>query len=262
MSASPGRHRPPATLSSARVSPERLSDEVARKLLERIRDETFRPGTKLPSGRALASTFGISQATLREALRTLETMGAVVIQHGRGVFVRPGGSLNGVWSTRWMAWTLQHASSLIELLEVQEAVEAKAAWLAAINGTRQDHARLDAILREAQALVQAGGRRGADGEVLASYVRLDYALHHALADAARNAFLRSLVEGLGSALRGSREATLAIPGRIRRSLREHRRIVAAVKRGNAEAARTAMQAHVRRVLEEVRSAARLSARSR
>jgi DNA-binding FadR family transcriptional regulator len=242
-----------AILSPPRISPYRLSDEVARRLLERIRDGRLTPGARLPPERRLAKTLGVSLPTIREALRTLEAMGVVAIQHGRGSFVHPGGSLGGVWSSRWMRWTLQNASSLIELLEVQETIESKSAWLAALNATQRDHRRLEKLLRDSQQFVEAQAAGNGDAEVLASYVTLDYAIHHALADAARNRFLRSLVEGLGTTLQGAREATLAIPGRLQRSFEEHSRIIDAVRRGDAEASRTAMEAHVRQVLEEVRS---------
>ncbi|MCL6645881.1 MAG: FCD domain-containing protein [Dehalococcoidia bacterium] len=77
--------------------------------------------------------------------------------------------------------------------------------------------------------------------------------HRVLATATGNTVLRSLVETLGNALQGSREATVAIPGRIRRSTNEHRRIANAVRTGNPSAARAAMYAHVQRVIEEVRT---------
>jgi Xaa-Pro aminopeptidase/DNA-binding FadR family transcriptional regulator len=200
----------------ARVSPHRLSDEVAQLLLERIREGRLTPGARLPAERRLAKTLGVSPPTIREALRTLEAMGVVAIQHGRGSFVHPGGSLGGV-----------------------PLIGITAGW-------RSSSGILNSSSRHRPA-----GNGGA--EVLASYVRLDYAIHHALADAARNHSLRSLVEVLGTTLQGAREATLAIPGRLQRSFEEHGRIIDAVKRVDAEASRAAIEAHVRRVLEEVRS---------
>lgn len=45
------------------------------------------PGTRLPSEFELAKMFGVSRATLREALRVLEEEGAVVRRHGIGTFI-------------------------------------------------------------------------------------------------------------------------------------------------------------------------------
>jgi len=237
--------------TSALATRARLSDTVARRLLDHIRAEA-RPGGRLPSERALARTFGVSQPTVREALRTLEAMGVVSISHGRGVFVEAVGP-DGVWGAHWMRWMLEHRPTLVELLEVREAVEGKSAWLAAKLGTATDLRRLARILRDAAALLATGTGVRVDDGLLRAYVRLDRDFHHAIAAATRNHFLVAVVEGLGSALRGSREATLAIPGRLARSLREHRRIAEAIARRDPTGARRAMERHVRRVLDEVRS---------
>ncbi|MDR7419266.1 MAG: FadR/GntR family transcriptional regulator [Armatimonadota bacterium] len=223
---------------------------MARRLVEQIRDGAFGSDGRLPSGRQLADTFGVSLASVREALRSLEAVGLVVIEHGRGVFLRPSRAESGV-SDRWMQWLLQHGSSLLDLLEVRQAVETASAELAARRATTEVHAHLDRIVNDAARLTV----RYPEGSetLLKAYVELDTEFHRTLAAATGNAVLRSLVETLGNALQGSREATVAIPGRIRRSTNEHRRIAKAVRAGNPLAARTAMYAHVQRVIEEVRS---------
>jgi len=179
-------------------------------------------------------------------------MGLVSIRHGSGIYLSRGDPINGVWSTRWMQWVLQHAPSLLEMFEVREAIEAKAASLAARQASAAEMRRLERILTEADALL-ARGRAHLDEEFLRSYVRLDAAFHETVAEITHNGFLRSLLAALGSALAESREATLAMPGRIERSLREHWRVLEAVRRRDAEGARRAMEDHMRRVIQEVRS---------
>lgn len=234
-----------------------MSDEVARRLIQQIYDGVFAGQIRLPSERQLAKTFGVSVASVREGLRSLEAMGLVSIQHGRGIFLRSTQSPDGVWH-RWMQWLLQHGPSLIDLLEVRAAIETKSADLAARYATPEACARLDEILAQADRLVAA---HPPDSATLhAAYVQVDLEFHRTLAAATGNAVLQQLVESLGSALRGSREATVALPGRIRRSIREHRRVARAVGCGDPDAARTAMDAHVRRVIEEVRSLRSMPAR--
>ncbi len=237
----------------APVTSATRADEVARRLIEMIRGGAYAPGACLPTGRRLTALFGVSQPTVREALRTLEALGFVSIRHGSGIYVTPGNPLNGVWSTRWMRWTLQHADSLLNLLGVQEAVEGKAALLAARNGKPRDLHRLEGLLQEAERLLDRHESDDVSEGLLAAYLDLDVAFHGRLAKAGRNDLLTGMVGAVGSVLQGSREATLAIPGRMRRSLAEHRMILDTVRRRDADGARRAMETHVRRVEDEVRS---------
>ena len=68
----------------------RLSQRLHRDLGDLIEDAE--PGDRLPSEPSLAERFGVSRATLREAMRTFETQGMIQRQQGVGTFVtRPSG---------------------------------------------------------------------------------------------------------------------------------------------------------------------------
>lgn len=61
--------------------------ELVLRKLKQLIEEKFKEGDKLPSELELAKLFGVSRATLREALRILEEEGYVVRKHGVGTFV-------------------------------------------------------------------------------------------------------------------------------------------------------------------------------
>jgi GntR family transcriptional regulator len=114
-------------------------DERARPRAVRVRDELtqridrgqLRAGTRLPSEPALASELGVSRATLREALRTLESEGLVRRMWGAGTFVadsrRVANSLDlnfGVTDairTAGMEAGIAHAHHTMEPATVSEA---------------------------------------------------------------------------------------------------------------------------------------------
>jgi len=61
--------------------------ELVLRKLKHLVEEKFKEGDKLPSEIELAKLFGVSRATLREAMRILEEEGYVVRKHGIGTFV-------------------------------------------------------------------------------------------------------------------------------------------------------------------------------
>jgi GntR family transcriptional regulator len=62
-------------------------DELLAALLRKIRDGAYPPGSQLPSGRALAAEYDVSQSTISRAVATLRKQGVLVGRPGRGVFV-------------------------------------------------------------------------------------------------------------------------------------------------------------------------------
>ncbi|MET8278667.1 winged helix-turn-helix domain-containing protein [Micromonospora sp. NPDC005174] len=62
-------------------------DELLDALTRKIKDGTYPPGSQLPSGRALADAYDVSQSTISRAVARLRKQGVLVGRPGRGVFV-------------------------------------------------------------------------------------------------------------------------------------------------------------------------------
>src|ERR1041384_6424725 len=71
------------------VQKRTLSREVLGSLRRYILSRQLQPGDRLPTERALAADLGVSRTTVREALTTLETLGAVDRHPGRGAVLQP-----------------------------------------------------------------------------------------------------------------------------------------------------------------------------
>jgi DNA-binding GntR family transcriptional regulator len=82
-----GAARRPSFAKAKRV---RSFDDVVEQVRRSIADGAIGAGERLPSERELAEQFGVSRATLREALRALEALGILEIRLGAhgGAFAR------------------------------------------------------------------------------------------------------------------------------------------------------------------------------
>ncbi|MFC1620212.1 FadR/GntR family transcriptional regulator [Candidatus Neomarinimicrobiota bacterium] len=64
-----------------------LSEEIRKRIEGEILNNNLSPGDKLPTEMELSEMFGVSRASVREAIQILSTKGLVCIQKGRGTFV-------------------------------------------------------------------------------------------------------------------------------------------------------------------------------
>lgn len=64
-----------------------LADRLRDELLEEMTSAQLRPGDKLPTEGELATRFGVSRATVREAVTSLVEAGYVTRRHGSGSYV-------------------------------------------------------------------------------------------------------------------------------------------------------------------------------
>jgi DNA-binding FadR family transcriptional regulator len=76
----PGGTTAIVSVGSPRAS--KLSETIAKQIVDDIFEQGLRPGAKLPSEREMLERFGISRGTLREALRILEVHGLLIIRSG------------------------------------------------------------------------------------------------------------------------------------------------------------------------------------
>ncbi|WP_248963592.1 FadR/GntR family transcriptional regulator [Sphaerisporangium perillae] len=70
-----------------RIGRSRIADQIVDDLRERILSAELPNGSRLPAERELAEQYGVSGATIREAVRVLATIGLVDVRHGAGSFV-------------------------------------------------------------------------------------------------------------------------------------------------------------------------------
>ncbi|PWW63269.1 FadR/GntR family transcriptional regulator [Actinokineospora spheciospongiae] len=224
-------------LGSLRPSP--LVEQAAERLREQITDGTWDIGTKLPGETTLAKTLGVGRSTVREAIRALAGAGLVQARQGAGVFVVATRSEQD-WSIR-----LRQAA-ITDVYEVRVLVEVAAAELAARRRTDDDLAAIDAAL---------AGRRAAAGGTTAEFVEADTALHAAVVAAAHNPVLTGLfTEFLPVLQRGLVDLVDLLDLRAddpNHGDAGHAELVAAIARGDAEAAGRALRDELEQTLAQL-----------
>lgn len=197
-------------------------------------------GTRLPSERELSRKLRVSRPSLREALRTLELMGVVDTRHGSGTQVAQSGT--EVLRKPLEFLFLLDRPSIADLVETRALLEIHLAGSAAEHRTAADLQALDTALRDMKA------RLARPVDVTDPDVRF----HQAIAAASHN----RLLERLMNCLRDGIEATMiaAWPGvsDMQHSYEMHVKVLAAIRRGNANAARLAMTRMMEMFRKELR----------
>ena len=209
----------------------RLYEEVVERLRELIDVQGLEPGDRLMSERELAERLGVSRTSVRQALTALEVMGLVRIRHGGGVFLarRPSDVVPTLAHE-----LLDRYERLPAVIEVREAIETQTSRLAARRREEQDLIAMRSAVEEMEAAIESGGEP-ADA---------DAAFHAAIVRAARNPLLARLWQDLAEPIDQTRRASLARPGRPRRSLAAHRAILEAIEHQDEEGAATSMREHL------------------
>ena len=195
---------------------------VTGRLRHAIHMGAYLPGDKLPPERALAQQLGVSRMTVREALRTLRDEGYVASQRGSagGITVLD----QGQDEQRLRQLLRGRMAELDDDFEFCEAVEGAAARLAAGRRTKSDLAGLRQAYLELE-----------QSRATARFRAADNAFHLAVADAARNRFMRRAIEDV--------RAMTWVP--VASAHEHHAQILQAIEDGDPEAAELAAVAHIR-----------------
>jgi GntR family transcriptional repressor for pyruvate dehydrogenase complex len=216
----------------------KVYEEVAQQI-ERLILKKLRPGDKLPSERELAEMLRVSRSSIRDAIRGLELMGLVEPRQGAGTIVR---EVSTELLANPFANALKRRRELVsELLDFRKMLEPPLAARAATHASSDEVSEMEEILRRQEQKQGQGDAAVAE----------DAEFHYSIALASGNSVVLKVLDILMDLLRDTRERSLQVEGRPQKSLAGHRRILAAIKRRDAEAAKDAMRRHIEDVEEIV-----------
>ena len=201
-----------------------LRERIVARLRDAIVSGDLAPKTRLMEPE-LARRLGVSRTPLREAIRQLEAEGLLTTIPRVGTFV-----------------TEMTAQDLEDIYTIRAVLEGLAARQAAENPDPAKAAPLRAVLRELAS--KTGDYRlyhGASGR-----------FHEVIFALSGNRRLQVMYQGLSQQVTRLRTLSLAIRQRPETSLREHRKIAAAILRGRGVEAERLMRRHIEGALTILR----------
>ncbi|WML41889.1 FadR/GntR family transcriptional regulator [Neobacillus sp. OS1-2] len=220
-----------------KIKPKKIYEEVAEAIYEMIRAGRLKPGEKIDSVQQLAESFQVGRSAIREALTSLRAMGLIEMKQGEGTFVKEfeKDQITFPLSTA----ILMNKEDIAELVEVRKIIESGTAAAAAKRRTEQHLAMMEA------ALEAMNGAKG--NEELGE--KADLQFHLALADAAQNQLLASLMNHVSDLMVETMRETRRVwlfskQTTLERLYHEHLAIYEAIKNQDETEARNRMLIHL------------------
>ncbi|MGR4010151.1 FadR/GntR family transcriptional regulator [Leucobacter sp. 1207-22] len=217
-----------------------MGSERARGALAYLRRQittgTWPVGSRIPIEPELAEEMGVGRSTVREAVRSLASVGMLETAPGRGTFVRSATPTSSLLNEFLNDFTLE------EILSYRRALEIEAAQQAALQRTEEDIVALEEAAKEEMGCTRCPVLGMIDGSDTTAF---SSKFHQLIFDAAKNRLLSSLYAGINDQLRTpehrGRLANVATGAEMEQ---DHARVLDAIRRRDFIDAVHAMVEHV------------------
>ncbi len=218
------------------VAGPKITDLISEQMREAILSGEVKPRDRLPSERELGLRFKASRIAVREALKSLEAAGLLVIKPGSGVFVAEIDS-RIMRDSLHSILRLQN-TSLNEVTEGRLIFEPHVARLAAERITEKDIEALEANIDKTAALLKSNAPATAE----------NIQFHSLIAGAVHNTVVEMTMRTM---LDVARDMTIQTSDNLqerlsasRHSLTQHRHILRALKRKDTQKVYQLMFDHI------------------
>ena len=199
-----------------------LGQRVYQSLKDAILTLAFRPGDSIRKPE-ICDRLGVSRSPVADAVARLAADGLVDVVPQAGTFV-----------------TRLSMTDIREGAFIREAIEVAAAELVAERITEEQLRELRRNLKLQEALVGDGDRQG--------FMQLDAQMHEMMLSFTGFPRLPQVSQTAWLSVHRARQLILPVEGRMQATLEEHRAILAAFEARDPQAARVAIQHHLRQLL--------------
>ena len=168
--------------------------------------------------RQLSDMLGVSRTPIREALTLLEQEGFIRLQPRRGIFV--------IRKTK---------AEIIEMIQVWAALESMAGRIVAQNATDEDIRTLWDLFRNFE--------QRSPKEHVGEYSEANIAFHKSIIRLSGSKLIQDMTDNLFIHIRAIRKLTIGQENRAERSIHDHKEIIKALERRDADQAEKLIRDH-------------------
>ncbi len=207
---------------------DKTQEDIKRIIINKEYDETG----FLPSEGELSKKLGVSRATVRESVKSLEVRGFVKRIHGKGILVVD--RCDSVVAQALSDMYEQQDVSLQDILEVRMIIDISSAVIASLRATERDIEQMEECVR-----IMEQGAKDED-----EYVRADLKFHLLVTEATKNKTLISITKSYQDNLYELVKSSCLTLDSVESTSHFHRNILDNIKRRNPGGARSAMINHL------------------
>ncbi len=221
-----------------KIEKQNVGNEVYKQMMEKIINNVWEPGSKIPSENELCTNLGVSRHTVRAALNKLNALGLLETKHGEGTFVKklePSLYLNSLVPVVFFG---KHEYRTI--MEFRKGIEVEATWLAAKNATEENIAELQHIVDE---LIK-------NKDDIESYAEFDIDFHVAISKASKNPMFSQTMNIIKAILSAQLQENMNSHGN-NLGFKFHLEILDAIKNRDSETASSCMSRHLSLVIDKL-----------
>jgi GntR family transcriptional repressor for pyruvate dehydrogenase complex len=218
------------------IEVSKVSDLIAKQIIDLRIKQVLKPGDRLPSENDLANKFHVTRGQVREALKRLEYFGVLqtIPQSGTVVANMSVQALRTLVSNMVSRQKMEN-EDFYSLLDTRATLEVHAAELAASNSNDSTIKTIE----DAQKLFVESLSDGSLG------IEEDINFHLTIAECSNNIFLESLILIIApDIIKHYREAGKVSKERLEQTVEEHQKIVEAIRSQSPENAFRAMKEHM------------------
>lgn len=220
---------------------ERISivEQVIERLTEYIVENDLNKGDKMPTEKEVCMMLGAGRSTVREAYRMMQALGILEAKRGKGIyFIKLQEDVREVEVAEWFK---ENGQTIADYMEVRFAIETMAVRLAMQIPNQKkirDLKELASNERDIIAKTPAGRNRAV------KMTLYDEEFHNQITVMSQNDLLIKIEKNIAECVADYRNQVFMLDENIERAHKSHWEIVAAMERGDGEAAMEKVTKHL------------------